>query len=143
MPASPSAAEKRSTVARTVAKLTMTLGAKIDALHALREEKRALEAKITEIEGKYKGIEEELMTDLDAQGLAASRGTAASCSITTSVSGNVENWDDFNKFVKKTGYFHLYQRRISELAYREMLEQGKPVPGVVPFTKKKLNLRAL
>jgi hypothetical protein len=41
------------------------------------------------------------------------------------------------------GYFHLLQKRVSEPAYRELLEKGKKVPGVQPFTARKLNLRSL
>ena len=68
---------------------------------------------------------------------------AASVSITTSVVADVKEWDSFYAFIAKNKFFHLLQRRVSEPAYRELLDAGKKVPGVLPFTKKKLNVRTI
>lgn len=141
--AAKSASEKRVTTARVTAALTMTMGAKIDAMHALREQKRELEARVKTIEEQSKALEEELMEELKAQGVTASKGSKASCSISETISGNIVDDTKFFAFIKKTGYFHLLQRRVSDAAYRELLEQGKAVPGLEPFTKKRLNLRAI
>lgn len=135
--------EKAKTAAAVTAKLTGTIGAMIDQLDALRERKRELEAKVKEIEGEYAGIEEQLMAKLEEQGIEASKGSKASCSITKTVVANVTDWDAVFKWVKRTGHFHLFQRRLTDTAYREFLEAGKQVPGVEPFTKKRLNLRSL
>lgn len=120
-----------------------SIGDIIDSLHALREKKRGLEAEIKKIEDLYHEAEEQLMTRFDSEGVTQSRGKAASCSITVSVSGNVTDWDAFNAFVKKKGYFHLYQKRLSDPALREIWEQNKSIPGVEPFNKRRLNVRSL
>lgn len=124
-------------------KMDDSIGNIIDNIHALREEKRALEKKIKEIEAVYHAAEEQLMARFDAEGVTASRGKAASCSVSVSVSGNVTDWDAFNAFVKKKGYFHLYFKRLSDPALRELWEQGKSIPGVVPFNKRRLNVLSL
>ena len=135
---------KAQKVGAVTAKLTMNIGSKIDRMHELREKKRALEAQVAEVEGEFKGIEEELLLELESQGIDASRGTKASASITKNVAANITDFDAVCKYVKKTGYFHLFQRRISDTAYRELLEKGtKQVPGLEPFVKKRLNLRSL
>lgn len=141
--ATSAALHKATVVAKTVAKFTGNLGDMIDTLATLRDKKRDLQAQVDATEGEYRGIEEELMERLGREGVSASRGTLASCSITSSVTGNVTDWEAFNKYVKKTGYFHLYQRRISDAAYRELMESKGSVPGVEPFTKRRLNLRSL
>jgi hypothetical protein len=41
------------------------------------------------------------------------------------------------------GLQQLYYRRVSDPAYRELLETKGVVPGIQPFTKTKLNLRNL
>lgn len=134
---------KAAKVAGVTAKLTTNIGDMIDQLVALRDRKRELEAQVEEIEGQYKGVEEQLMEKLTEQGINGSNGTKASCSITKTTVANVTDWDEVFKYVKKTGYFHLFQRRLTDAAYRELLEAGKKVPGVQPFVKRRLNLRAL
>ena len=54
----------------------------------------------------------------------------------------VTDWDKLYAFIKKKNYFHLLQRRVSDPAWRELIEQGKKVPGTTGFTKKRLNYRA-
>lgn len=119
------------------------IGDLIDGMFALRERKRELEAQIKEIEGEYDGLSNTLLEKFEAEHATASRGSKATASVTTSVTGNIVEFDDLCKFVKRTGYFHLFERRISATAYRELLDSGKKVPGVETFVKKRVNLRAL
>lgn len=135
--------QQASAVAAVTAKLTGTIGGLIDQAFALRERKRELEAQIAAVEGEIEGIQEQLMEQLDAQGVKGSTGEKASCSISVSVVANVTDWDSFYEYIRKNKFFHLLQRRVSDPSYRELLEAGKKVPGVEPFTKKRLNLRAL
>lgn len=125
----------------------LTIGQKIDKLHEVREKIRKLEATVKELEGTYDGIETALMEQLSSQGIDASRGTKAGCSITKTVVAQVVDWDAFYAFIKKTGYFHLLQKRVSDPSFRELLEQKGEATvrkhGVEPFTKKRLNLRAI
>lgn len=120
-----------------------TVGAKIDQYWAAREEKRSLEAQIKEVQLKIDDIEASLMEELESQGLEKATGSKASVSVGTSVVADVQDWDAFWVYIFKNKYSHLLQRRVSEPAYRELLDAGKKVPGVVPFTKRKLNLRSL
>lgn len=118
-----------------------TIGQKIDAMFDLREKKRALDAQVKELEGQLADLESQLMEDMAAQGVDKMSGTKATVSITTSTVANVEDWNEFLAYVYKMKYGHLLQRRVSDPAYRELLEQGKKVPGVSPFSKERLNLR--
>lgn len=120
------------------------LGPAIDKLSALRERKRELEAQIKEIEDDYSRWEEALLDKLKSDGVDKATGKTATASITKSVVADVQDWEAFHKFIKRTGYFHLLQKRVSEPAYRELLEtKGTPPPGTQPFTKTKLYLRSL
>ena len=118
-------------------------GALIDQHWAAREEKRRLEEQAKEVEVKIKQIEEVLLERMDAEGLEKATGTKASVSISTSVVADVQDWDLLWPYIAKNKLFHMIQRRVSDPAYRELLDMGKKVPGVLPFTKRKLNLRSL
>lgn len=119
------------------------IGPLVDQLWKHREELRELEAKAKIIEAKAKDVEEKITEQLAAQGLDKATGKSASISQSTSVVANVEDWAAFHTYIAKNKYFHLLQKRVSDPAYRELLEAGKKVPGVQPFSRKKLNLRSL
>lgn len=136
-------AEKAAAVRKTTNRLKdATIGGLTDQLHDIREKKRALDAQVTAAEAEYKAVEEQLMELLDAQSTDKGSGKKASVSITSSVVAQVDDWDALYKYVKRTGYFHLFQRRVSDPACRELFEQKGSIPGVSPFTRKKLNLRS-
>lgn len=118
-----------------------TIGSMTDKLITLRDKKREHEAEITKIEAEYKEVEERLFEKLDAEGTDKGNGKKGSVSISSSVVGNVTDWEALNAYIKKTGFFHLYQRRLSDPAVRELFDSKGKVPGVEPFTKRRLNVR--
>lgn len=120
-----------------------TVGAKIDALHALREEKRQLEellkAKVQEIDL----AENDLIELMDQQNITKSTGSKATVSISTSVKPSVEDWDAFYAYIHRNKYYHLLERRPSVTGCRELFDTKGKIPGVVPFTQRKLNIRSV
>lgn len=120
-----------------------SVGAVIDQIWAVREEKRRLESQVKEVAAKIEELESALMERLETEGLEKASGTKASVSVGTSVVADVQDWDSFWAYIIKNKYTHLLQRRVSEPAYRELLDAGKKVPGVQPFTKRKLNVRTV
>ena len=128
--------------AKAAAPEVSTLGKDIDDLFQLREKKRKLESAIKDIEGQASLIEERLMENMEKNGVERTTGKLGTVSITSSVVANVEDWDLFGAYVIKNKLLHMLQRRVSDPAYRELLDAGKKVPGVTPFNKKRLNLRA-
>ena len=120
-----------------------SLGSQIDAMWALREKKRALEASAKEIEEQILAAEADLMEAMEANGVEKMTGRHASVSVSTSIVASVTDWDELWKFILKTKNTQLLQRRVSDPAYRELLEMGKKVPGAESFNKKRLNLRAI
>lgn len=120
-----------------------TVGAAIDDLWALREEKRAAEAVVKEVEVKIAAAESVVYEAMDAQGVLKSTGSKATVSIGTTESFQIEDYDSLVKYIKKSGHFHLLQRRISVEAARELYESKGAVPGLQPFSKRKLNILTL
>lgn len=120
-----------------------TIGTLIDGIWALREEKRDLEAKVKTIEGEIAAKEEALLARLDKENTDKAAGRKASVSVGTSQQFNIQDFDALAAYVKKTGYFHLFQRRITVDAARELFEKHGQVPGLEPFTKRKLNVRTI
>ncbi len=132
-----------ATATKAVKARAPSVGAVIDQIWAVREEKRRLESQVKEVGLKIEELETALMERLEAEGLDKATGTKASVSVGSSVVADVQDWDAFWAYILKNKFTHLLQRRVSEPAYRELLDAGKKVPGVQPFTKRKLNVRTV
>ena len=120
-----------------------TLGATIDSMFVMREKKRTLDAQIKVIEADMKLLELSMFELLDAQETTKSQGKKASVSITEAVVGDVQDWEAFWPYIAKNKFWHLVQKRVSDPGLRELWALKKKTPGVVPFTKRTLNLRSL
>ena len=120
-----------------------TVGVKIDALHALREEKRQLEELLKAKAQEISLAENELIEQMDQQNITKSTGSKATVSISTSVKPSVEDWDAFYAYIHKNKYYHLLERRPSVTGCRELFDHKGAIPGVVPFTQRKLNIRSV
>jgi len=118
-----------------------SLGLQIDAIYKIREELRVKQEEEKAIQARITAAETELMETMEAQGVDKSTGKLATVSISSSLTGNVVDWDALWAYIIKNKFTHLLQRRTSEPAIRELFETKGKVPGVEPFTKKKLNIR--
>lgn len=120
----------------------LPLGSLIDKLNEVREERRQIALRDKELSAEYSGLEELVRTRLAAEGVDKASGKKASVSITRSTVATIKDWDALCKWVKRTGHFQLFQRRISDPAFRELLDLKKAViPGLEAFEKETLNLR--
>ena len=117
-----------------------SLGSVIDKLQTLREEKRKADAVVKEVEGRISAQEEILMERMETEGVGKASGTKATASIITATVASVTDWDLFWPWLAKKKYFHLIIKRVNDASYRELLEKGTPIPGVEPFSKRKLSL---
>jgi hypothetical protein len=140
----------KETKAKTSAvkgKLVMTPGQIIDRLYELREQKRALDAQVKEIEGEIDGLKSAVIDALGAVNLDAGKGKLASCSLNKVIVPQVMDWDAVHAYIYKTKHFHLFERRISGSAFKELLElEGEKKmlkAGIAPFTKTNVNLKTL
>ena len=131
------------------AKPILTLGAAADKLWQLREDKRALDKKVKELEAEIAALTEETFGMLEAQDSRKAEGKRASISVNYTVVANTTNWDNFMKWVvagkrgDKYAYTHLVQKRISNPAYRALRERGLVIPGLEDFTKRSLSINSL
>jgi hypothetical protein len=118
-----------------------SLGLQIDALFKLRERLREIQQLEKDQLELIAAAEVVLMETMDREGVEKSTGKFATVSIGETITGNVVDWDAFGAYILKNKFLHLLQRRVSDPAVRELFESKGKVPGVEPFTKRRLNLR--
>ncbi len=131
-----------TTAKTTKTPTTLLKGTTVDKLVGLRNKKRDLEASVKSLEGQIEELQSQLLEEMESAGVDKFSGKLGTVSISTNVVANVEDWDALYPYIAKNKLWHLLQRRVSDPAYRELLDAGKKVPGVQPFSKKRLNLRA-
>lgn len=131
-----------TTAKTTKTPTTLLKGPTVDKLVGLRNKKRDLEASVKSLEGQIEELQSQLLEEMESAGVDKFSGKLGTVSISTNVVANVEDWDALYPYIAKNKLWHLLQRRVSDPAYRELLDAGKKVPGVQPFSKKRLNLRA-
>lgn len=123
-------------------KVPKELGAAIDLLFKIREGRRKMQQEVDAVKAQENEIENIIFERFGKSDLEGARGKLAQCSIKRSEVANIDDWEAFEKYVKKTGELDLFQRRISLEAIRERWSDGRAVPGVAKFTKISLSLTA-
>lgn len=135
------------TKARTsVAAKPPALGNMIDLMWALREKRKVAEAEVEKLKAEIAAIEVEVDKQMEADGITKASGTKATLSFSYTTIADVqgdEGWKLLYPYIAKNKFWHLLHKRVSDSAYAELLEAGKKVPGVLPFTKKRINLRTI
>lgn len=121
--------------------MSTTLSSLIDYLSELKASKKGLESQLKYVEKTISATEADIIKAMDAEGILESKNHVAKVTVSESVYPHVEQWDQFAEFILENRYLHLLERRPAVLAYRELLSLGKPVPGVLPFTKRKLTYK--
>jgi hypothetical protein len=119
------------------------MGGKIDRLHELREQKRRLEEEIKDLNSQMGDLENMLMLEMQQQGVTKLTGMMATVSVNESVKPQVEDWDAFMDYLTANRLYHLVDRRPSSTGCRELFEKQGQIPGIVPFTLRKLSCRSL
>jgi len=121
----------------------LTTGGIIDQLWQLREDKKAIAAQELVLNSKIAELETQLYERMDKEESTKGAGTRASVTLgSTDVIQFVPEtgYDDFVKYVLKSKQLHLLERRISQLAAREVYTLKGKLPGTTIFTKRKINL---
>ena len=119
----------------------LTLADLANRRDTLRERKRKLSAGVDKLDALLAANELAIIERLDEMGVSRFAVGKLSFSISENTVGNVEDWDQVYAYIRDNNAFHLVQRRLANAAYKELLDMGDSLPGVVPFNKRSLNFR--
>jgi RecJ-like exonuclease len=140
-----------------------SLGQLIDRLDGLREKYRKAETEAKTIKTAYDELAEEIQNRLHAENMDKATGKRATVSLKKSIVATITDWDALTRFIKKKGYYHLFNRSVNTAAFRELydmevLSKTEPLnpakyekleekfaqaTGLRPFTKITLNHSSL
>lgn len=111
-------------------KMPTTLGATIDALWKIIEERKALSAADKALSEKEQILRDHLQNNFDKSGLGGAKGKLAAVSLKTQTVADVQDWDKFYAYIAKNKAWECLQKRPGITALRERWDAGKEVPGV-------------
>ena len=120
----------------------MSIGDLAAIRDGLREQKRELEARVSELNKALEQNEQELIEAMTEAGIDKTQVGKLSLSVSTQTLPVVEDWDAFHQYILDNKYLHLLHRRVSSGPFKEILEMdGAPPPGTDTVTKTSINMR--
>lgn len=116
------------------------LGEMIAHLESLDMLKKDIERQLKGVNQEIDELENKIMHRMIDEGIErASHGTL-SVGPKKHTYAKVEDWEQLWAYIRENNAFQLLERRVSVTAYRDMLNLGRPVPGVVPNDIVKLSV---
>jgi len=97
---------------------------------------------LKELKAQKADIEKTILEAFDDMGcgMIGMDTEAGHISINEIVVANVEDWEKFHEWIYAHKAGHMLERRVANIAFREMLELEENVPGLKPFTKRTISL---
>lgn len=119
-----------------------TLGAIIDRMTVLRDERRVIAARDKELVESYELLEKQLIALFKEQGTEAGSSKIATATMSTTPIPVVEDWDAYYAYMRENDALYLLQRRAAVGALNELKDAGVVPPGVRFIDKDSISLRA-
>jgi len=124
-----------------------SLGACADRLYELRElrlkTQKEMQAAVSDLDAEEKALKEHIINTLPKSEASGVAGKVARVTLKKKDVPQVEDWPKLYAHIKKTSSFNLLNRALSTAAVQELWDDGKKVPGVVPFTVVSLSINKL
>jgi hypothetical protein len=124
-------------------KIPKSLGACADLLKQIQQQRSDAQKVVDALEAKEKALKEHLINTLPKSEASGVSGKIARVYVDTEDIPQIENWDLFWKYVKRTGDDDLVQRRLSTAAVKLRLESKKKIPGIKLFTVTKVHVNKI
>jgi len=121
----------------------MKLGQTIDRLLEIRDKKAELNAEVKKLTEEFTELEQTLIHKLQEEETTQGRSTKATASITSTTIAAIEDWDAFERWVLANEAIYMIQKRVSNGAYRELIQTGEEIPGLKPLKQTTISLRRL
>lgn len=119
------------------------LGEAVDLVVELDELKKQIEAQAKLVAAAKQELEGHLLGHMNNANLEALRGQRAQVSIQEHIDAEIEDYEEFCAFVHKRKAYHLFQKRLSITAIRELWSEKKVVEGIKPRRRVALHLTKL
>lgn len=112
-----------------------SMGDIADAHYLLEAQIDALKAEVRLMEKDLEKYELDAIAMSGSQGNLLARGRVADGVVEERVHLNIKDPAKLGAWVVKTGHTEIFQRRVNQTAYLELVQAKKRPPGIEPFKK--------
>lgn len=116
-------------------------GQLIRALSELDDRLAKLNGEIRTLKLERDAVVEQLELLMDEQGTTMLAADGLVCERKEDDVPQLVDWMALEQYVLRHKRLDLFQRRISAPVWRELVASGRPVPGIAPYTVRKLSVR--
>lgn len=113
-----------------------SMGDVADAHFLLEAQIDAVKAEVKKMEADLEKYELDAIAMSGSQGNLLARGKVADGEVEERVHLNIKDPAKLGAWVQKTGHTEIFQRRVNQTAYYELVAAKKTPPGIEPFKKK-------
>ena len=124
-----------------------TLSELLTAAKVFREEKRELETQVKDVSRDLELVNDQITAKMHTEGVEKTSFDGITVSLSKQTVFTIKDYPAFQDYIVSSGYTHLLQKRVSNLAVRELLadplflQVHSNVPGLEGFEQEKLNMR--
>lgn len=111
-------------------KLPKSLPAAVDLYYQLREKRLEMDKAAAEVKKQESYVREHLIQTVPKSNMTGLAGKLCRVTVVTKEKFKVGDWQKFYAYLVKTKRFDLMQKRISDTAVAEMVDNGVKIPGV-------------
>lgn len=111
-------------------KIPKTIGACADLLYQTRQKRLDAQKVVDALQAEETALKNHIIDTLPKSEATGAAGKLCRVSVVKKEAPQVEDWDKFYAYVKKTGQFDLMQKRLADSAIKERWNDGKKIPGV-------------
>lgn len=104
------------------------------------KEFRVIEKQYNEAKRVVEQMKEDLLKDMNEVGTETYKSDLATVSVIKSEVPTVKDWDAFYQYMMAHNAPDLLQRRVSQSAWLERVQEGEEIPGVEIFHKETLRV---
>jgi len=116
------------------------IGECIAYLYYIKQKKARINKITKKLNEMAEATELLLIKKIKEQGVEGLHSGNISASISEETFGNIKDFEAFETYMKDSDSLFLLQRRLSQVAIRDLWASGETIPGVEAFTKTTLSL---
>jgi len=106
----------------------------------ISENEKSHKEKQDALKNKLYALEKEIIKSLKNDNLKRADSRSGAVILKKTIHANAKDWEKIYKYILKTKRFFIMQKRLSDTAYRELLDDGENVPGIEKYEKETLSV---
>jgi len=103
----------------------------IDTRNQLSEERKVWEEREAQLKQEMEKLSLEIMAKCEEMGVDSFKTKSGTAFKTTKTAVRIVNTDEFVNYVRRTGNYQLFEKRVAKLAALELLEDDGITPNMI------------